>query len=131
MKVPITTIQVSRENRDRLASMAAYGESLNDVLDRLLEPETISLSYSDALKYFWDDVDTLDSLQELDEDERANFVLQVEMDHAARTAIYRMGHARRDTKHLGKLGEGRNNTSDAEDDYEGAKRALREIFTSS
>ena len=37
MKESITTIQISRRNRNRLATMAVYGESLNDVLDRILD----------------------------------------------------------------------------------------------
>ena len=37
MKEPITTIQVSRENRDRLAAFGLAGESLNDALSRILD----------------------------------------------------------------------------------------------
>lgn len=37
MKEPITTIQVSRENRDRLAEHGKAGESLNDALTKILE----------------------------------------------------------------------------------------------
>ncbi len=37
MKEPITTIQVSRENRDRLAAFGRAGESLNDALSSALD----------------------------------------------------------------------------------------------
>jgi hypothetical protein len=37
MKEPITTIQVSRKNRDRIAAFGEAGESLNDALSRALD----------------------------------------------------------------------------------------------
>lgn len=37
MKESITTIQVSRENRDRLAAFGLAGESLNDALSHVLD----------------------------------------------------------------------------------------------
>lgn len=37
MNEPITTIQISRENRDRLANFGRAGESLNDALTRILD----------------------------------------------------------------------------------------------
>jgi len=37
MKESHTTIEVSRENRDRIASFGKAGESLNDALSRILD----------------------------------------------------------------------------------------------
>lgn len=37
MKEPITTIQISRKNRDRLAAFGQAGESLNDALSHVLD----------------------------------------------------------------------------------------------
>ncbi len=37
MKEPITTIQVSRTNRNRLAAFGQAGESLNGALSRVLD----------------------------------------------------------------------------------------------
>jgi hypothetical protein len=37
MKEPITTIQVSRKNRDRIAAFGNAGESLDDALSRILD----------------------------------------------------------------------------------------------
>lgn len=37
MKEPITTIQITRENRERLATFGTAGESLNDALSRALD----------------------------------------------------------------------------------------------
>ena len=37
MKEPITTISVSRRNRDRIAAFGKAGESLDDALSRALD----------------------------------------------------------------------------------------------
>ena len=39
MKESITTIQVSRRTRDRLAAKAVYGDSLDDVIAKMLDKE--------------------------------------------------------------------------------------------
>jgi hypothetical protein len=45
MKSSHTTIEVSRENRDRIAAFGKAGESLNDALSRVLDKaETIHSS---------------------------------------------------------------------------------------
>ena len=41
MKESITTIQVSRENRDRLSAFGKAGESLNDALTKILDNASI------------------------------------------------------------------------------------------
>ena len=50
MKESHTTIEVSRENRDRIASFGKAGESLNDALSRALdmaEAKTLIFSRTD------------------------------------------------------------------------------------
>lgn len=90
--------------------------------------ETIRLNYLDALVYFETDADLTDVLEnQLDEDEKEHFVLEVDLDHEKRRASWRVGHTQKTTEHLSQLGNGINNTTDTDDDYEGVIRILRQL----
>lgn len=89
--------------------------------------QTIKLGYSDAEVYFETDADMLEFLKSLDEDEIENFVLEVDLDHDNKYAAWRVGHHQRTTEHLSQLGNGINNTTDTDDDYDGAIRVLRQL----
>jgi hypothetical protein len=50
MKEPITTIQVSRKNRDRIAAFGNAGESLDDALSRALDRAEIRSGHNAGSK---------------------------------------------------------------------------------
>lgn len=90
----------------------------------------IELEYDEALRYFDADADMTDFLNRspldegLDEDEIENFVLIVTLDHVRKSAIWKVGHARHDSAHLGKID---NIGVPEEDDYVGACEKLAEM----
>lgn len=89
--------------------------------------QTIILGYSDAEVYFETDADMVELLKSLEDDEIENFVLEVDLDHDNKHASWRVGHRQRTTEHLSRLGDGINNATDTDDDYDGAIRVLRQL----
>ena len=75
--------------------------------------------YELAKKYFEFDYDMMKSLEELDDEEKENLHFQSQINLNTKTALYRIGHWFRNTEHLVQFGNGIDNTSDVEDDFNG------------
>jgi hypothetical protein len=88
--------------------------------------EVYDLDYEGAKVYFATDAERLSILETLDEDEKKHLHLQVVVNHDEKWAIWRMGHYYKNTKHLSQLGNGIDNTTDNEDDYEEVVKLIKE-----
>lgn len=80
-----------------------------------------NLDYKDAIKYFAIDFDTLEFLKSLTEDEKDNFNMCVKLDPKTEGVQYIYGHAFGNSEHLKQFGNGINNATWQDDDYEAVK----------
>lgn len=90
--------------------------------------EKYVLGWEEAMRFFDEDEEMQEFLNSLDEYEREGFVLEICMYEEGGLATWSLGHRWRTTDHLYLKNDRYDNAPTEEDDYDGVREKIHEIY---